>query len=136
MVESAAKIDRKSAVPIAAAVLGISLLLVLSVADVLLGTQINTSIVYPSLLLVCWWIRDRRFLWIYTALLIAATIGAAICEGADTRGWVHRSMTIPAILATAAIFHILLRSWQIGDATRQELNSAIDDVVVREEEIV
>src|SRR4051794_31758089 len=76
------------------------ILLVMAVIDAQFKT-FNPSIASPTLMVVCWWIGNRRSVWILAALSILLTMGAGFWEGSDTRAWVHRLMMLGSI-ATAA----------------------------------
>ncbi|HEY1628712.1 MAG TPA: histidine kinase dimerization/phospho-acceptor domain-containing protein, partial [Tepidisphaeraceae bacterium] len=119
--------DGRSA-PLLAAAIGIILVIALAIIDVYYGVKVNTSSLFPTLLLVCWWARDRRFLWLFTALCIAAVIAAGVLEQSDSRAWLHRCMAIAALLAMAGITHYLLFSWQIIGDKNDQLKSRSDDL--------
>ena len=141
MDEVAGNIDR-SKVPMMIATLSVVALIALAILDVYYGLAVNTSPLYPTLLLVCWWVRDRRFLWTFTFLIIAATIFSGVAEHGDPRSWLHRSMSMAAVLVTAGIFQSLLSTWRVvganADAIKvrsDELSRVNADLSAREQDI-
>jgi PAS domain S-box-containing protein len=135
MEQPAIKPLHSRSVAMMAGAIAIALLIVLAVIDVYYGVTVNTTPLYPTLLLVCWWVRDRIFLWIFTGLIIVANIISGVAEQSDSRGWLHRWMSVAAVLVTARIFHSLLRTWQEVAVTNGELGRANLDLTAREQDI-
>ncbi|HMB96770.1 MAG TPA: ATP-binding protein, partial [Tepidisphaeraceae bacterium] len=77
---------------------------------------------------VCWWVRDRRFLWFFCALTIVANVLVGVLEHSDPRAWLQRSMSVAAVLVTARIFHHLIGSWRTVDEAGHQLKQRSDEL--------
>src|SRR4051812_38196913 len=89
------------AAAVTAVVVALALTAGLTVADLRWGNNFNGSPAFPSILLACWWFRDRKLLWSLAVLLIGVTITCALIEQSDMRSVVHRGLSIIAIIGTA-----------------------------------
>src|SRR4051812_37246267 len=94
----------------AAAAIGVALALTaaLTAADLRWGNNFNGSPGFPSILLTCWWFKNRKLLWSLAALLVAVTIACGWIEQGDTRSLIHRGLSIIAVIGTATVCHHLL----------------------------
>lgn len=106
------------------ALLAVVLLVVLAVIDVITGLHFNSSIAYSSVLILCWWARDRRFIWLLAAMAIALTIGVGLYETSDTRATAHRLLSVATVVTAAITFHHLLR-------VRRNLEQSLETVAHR-----
>ncbi|HWP40544.1 MAG TPA: ATP-binding protein, partial [Tepidisphaeraceae bacterium] len=107
----------------------------LATIDALSGIGFNASIIYPSLLVVCWWVRSRRFLWALAGLSLIATLVAGLLEAGDQRAWLHRGMSLTALLVGSIVFHNLLSTWRAMDQTAAELRAREHDIAAQNEEL-
>jgi signal transduction histidine kinase len=103
-------VNYQRVIPVVA--LAVALLGALLWADWYWGLAFNSSIVFPPLLLVCAFARDRRVLWPITVITIVATIAGFVLEQGDFRSGLNRALTIISILGVATVLHFLIRAWR------------------------
>src|SRR5438552_3609493 len=114
--------ESKGSMTAGSAPLGVATLAALAAlawSDWRFGIDWNPTVAYPTLLLVCLWVRSRRFLWLLTVLSIACSLGVAQLEivrslypdDMATRAIIHRLLGAGAMLVTAIVFHYLINSW-------------------------
>jgi signal transduction histidine kinase len=122
--------------------LAIALVLALYWIDVHWGAAINSSILYPVLLLICLARRNRVVLWLVALAGLIATVAADIAEHADTRELIQRCMGAAALIATAVVFDIFIKSRRALEAREAEvsarnaeLQATNTELSAREEEI-
>ncbi len=133
-------VNYSRAVPVVA--LMVTLLGALLWADWYWGLAFNSSVIYPPLLLVCAWSRDRRVLWPMAALGLGATVAGYFIEDGDFRSMLNRGLSIVALLSVAGVLHVLIRAWRQLEADQAiittratELERANRELRLRESDI-
>jgi PAS domain S-box-containing protein len=114
---------------------GAAILLSLAVADYYAGLAFNSSVAYPTVLLICWWARRRRVLWPLTILAVALTIIVHLLEHGDTRALLHRMLGLTTLFVTATVFHWLIGALETRAQQAEELKSSNDEIAAREQDI-
>jgi PAS domain S-box-containing protein len=107
----------------------------LLVVDLWQQERFNATVIYPTILLACWWARDRRVLWTLCILSILCTIGAQWMESHDHRSLLHRILLVIGLLVTTVIFDHLLQAWDEMIHRQDALEASVAEVAAREEEI-
>jgi hypothetical protein len=120
----------------ALSVVTLTVLSALAWSDWYFGVTWNPSVAYPTLMLSCWWIRSRRFLWILTGAMIAATLLVLGIEThPDLRSIIHRLLSLLAMLVTAAVFDHLIKSWSTLQNAWEQVESRGQDLQLANEEL-
>jgi signal transduction histidine kinase len=81
-------------------------------ADWYWGLVFNSSVVYPPLLLIAAYSRDRRVLWPIVGLTLLATVAGYFFEHGDFRSLLNRGLSLLAILSVAGVLHVLIKAWR------------------------
>jgi PAS domain S-box-containing protein len=90
---------------------GLVLLAGILTIDVLGGINVNPSVLYGTVLLVClFYSSSRRTLWLLTGLAVALTFAAFAIKGGDTRSFVTRLLATVSIGTTALVLDSFQRS--------------------------
>ncbi|HMB94750.1 MAG TPA: ATP-binding protein [Tepidisphaeraceae bacterium] len=90
---------------------GIVLLAGILTIDVLGGINVNPSVLYGTVLLVClFYSTSRRTLWLLTGLAVALTFAAFIFKGGDARSFITRLLATVSIGTTALVLDSFQRS--------------------------
>lgn len=118
---------------IVAATLAVLALIALTAADYLLGVRFNASVVYPTLLLSCFLVKNRRFVWFLTAGALISNI--LMCLEGDARAILHRGVAAAALIATAITVHELIRAWKRLQEDQRVLEKNHAELGAREAEI-
>ena len=90
---------------------GTVLLVGILMIDVLGGINVNPSILYGTVLLVClFYSTSRRTLWLLTCIAVVLTFGGFIFKGGDARSFVTRLLATVSIGTTALVLDSFQRS--------------------------
>lgn len=131
-----------------AAVLTLALAVVGVIADFLTPLEVLVPVVFGVPILLCLWVRDRRFLWGVTVFLIIADLlpivtaqGPVAHEAAVD--YLNRGLVLLDLLLIALLVHLTLQAQRGADEHRQaierhntELEAINRTLTEREEEIV
>src|SRR4051812_26559678 len=96
-------------------------MLLLAAADWYFGLTFNAALLYSGVLLVCWWDRSERSVWVLAGGAVALTVVVGLVEPTDTRALVHRCAAVVSIVASAAILHAFFKSRREVDAYEADL---------------
>jgi PAS domain S-box-containing protein len=103
--------------------------------DLTYGARFNGAVLYPTVFLTLWWVRDRRALW---ALFVAAaclSMGAYWVERRDPNALLHRTLLLSVLLVLAVAFDHLITQWAEAARRQEELQASYAELAAREEEI-
>jgi PAS domain S-box-containing protein len=115
--------------------IGAVILLSLATADYFANTSFNASVAYPTVLLICAWVRRRSLLWSLTILAAVLGVTVHLMEHGDSRGLLHRMLALGTLLVTAAVFHWLLGALEARARQADELRQNNAEIAAREQEI-
>jgi PAS domain S-box-containing protein len=110
-------------------------LVALFVVDIAFDVRFNASILYPTVMLACFAMRDRRLLWFLCTFAVFLTLAALGFEENDARSVGHRVAMAASLIATGVIVHFLIRAWDDLDAHSESLSANNAELAAREEEI-
>ncbi len=103
--------------------------------DVVRDTEFNASIVYPVVLVACFWARQRWVLWTLFTLAVVFTISAYWMEEANTVRRLHRFLMLASLGVLTVVFDNLMMAWDETLRRQDLLEAGNIELAAREIEI-
>ena len=115
--------------------LAVAIIAGLLALDIWQGARFNATVIYPTILLACWWARDRRVLWALCTMCLLCAVAAQLIEPPDQRAMVHRILLSIGLVVTTVIFDHLLLAWDEMVLRQNAMEASVQEVAAHEVEI-
>ena len=105
------------------------------VLDVATPADVDISIFYGFVIVLCAWTRSLAFLWGTTIVFAAAILAALLLAPQPVTGrplhwvlWANRLFAMAALALVAGLLHFRIRDFRVLENMNQELHTALDEI--------
>ena len=105
------------------------------VFDVVTPADVDISIFYGFVIVLCAWTRSLAFLWGTTIVFAAAILPALLLAPQPATGrplhwvlWANRLFAMAALALVAGLLHFRIRDFRVLENMNQELHTALDEI--------
>lgn len=104
------------------------------VLDAVTPADIDISIFFNFVLILCAWTRSLAFLWGTTIVFAIATYAGLLLAAPPMTGpiswddWANRVLGMGALLLVAGLLHSHMRNFRLLESTNRDLHAALDEI--------